>query len=92
MITGRLIMDYAVDGVAARTKVSEVMTKLILEAYAPSYASDTPVEDIVNQFISSRINRVLIAEDGKVVGLISRLDIICELDRIYSWYIAGAEA
>lgn len=92
MITGRLIMDYAVDGVAARTKVSEAMTKLILEAYAPGFAPDTLVEEIVNQFLSSRINRVLIVEDSKVVGIISRIDIICELDRIYSRYIAGAEA
>ena len=80
MVTGRL------SGEAARTRVSEVMSKQ-MEIQGPTYAPDTAVEELVNHFATSRINRVLIVEDGKVVGIISRLDIICELDRIYGKFV-----
>lgn len=86
MVTGRLIMNFAISGNAVRTRVAEVMSKQ-LEIYGPTYSLDTPVEELVNHFAASRINRVLIVEDGRVVGIISRLDIICELDRIYSRFI-----
>ena len=86
MVTGRLIMNFAVSGEAARTRVSEVMSKQ-MEIQGPTYAPDTAVEELVNHFATSRINRVLIVEDGKVVGIISRLDIICELDRIYGKFV-----
>ena len=91
MVTGRLIMNFPIDGVAARTVVSEVMTKQ-MENCCPTYAPETPDEKIMNDFAASRINRALVVDDGKVVGIISRLDIIGELDRIYSRYVAGAEA
>lgn len=86
MITGRLIMNDAVSGNAARTRVSEVMSRQ-LEIYGPTYAPDTAVDELVNHFAASRINRVLIIEDGKVIGIISRIDIISELNRIYSRFV-----
>lgn len=86
MITGRLIMNDAVSGEAARTRVSEVMSRQ-LEIYGLTYAPDTAVDELVNHFATSRINRVLIIEDGKVIGIISRIDIISELDRIYSRFV-----
>ena len=85
MVTGRLIMNDATSGNAARTRVEEVMSKQ--EIYGPTYGPDTEVEELVNRFAASRINRVLIVEDGWVVGIISRIDIICELDRIYSRFV-----
>jgi len=86
MVTGRLIMNFAVSGEAARTRVSEVMSKQ-LEIYGPTYAPDIAADELVNRFATSRINRVLIVEDGRVVGIISRIDIICELDQIYSRFV-----
>ena len=82
MVTGRLIMNFAISGEVARTRVSEVMSKQ-LEIYGPTYAPDTPVGELVDHFAASRINRVLIIEHGKVVGIISRFDIIREIERIY---------
>ena len=86
MITGRLIMNFAVSGEAARTRVSEVMSKQ-LEIYGPTFDPDTAVDKLVNHFATSRINRVLIIEDGWVVGIISRIDIIWELNRIYNRFV-----
>ena len=86
MITGRLIINLPIDGVSARTVVSQVMTKQ-MENYCPTYAPETPAEKIMNDFAYSRINRALVVDDGKVVGIISRQDIIGELDRIYSQFV-----
>jgi len=86
MVTGRLLMNMAVSGNAARTKVSEAMSKQ-MDIYGPVYAPATPVEEIVNHFAATRINRILVVEDGKVVGIISRLDIMRELDRIYGDFV-----
>jgi CBS domain-containing protein len=83
MITGRLIMNNAISGNARSTNVAEVMSK-DLETYGPVYSLNTAVEEIVNRFAASRINRILILEYGKVVGIISRIDIMREIDRIYS--------
>jgi CBS domain-containing protein len=83
MVTGRLIMNNAISGNAGSTSVAEVMSP-DLEIYGPVYSPHTPIEEIVNRFATSRINRILIVEYGRVVGIISRNDIICEIDRIYS--------
>ena len=88
MVTGRLVMNPAMSGNAKRTKVSEVMTKQI-ETVGPACGTDTPVDEIVNTFASSRINRILVMDDGRVLGTISRLDIICELDKIYSYFVSN---
>ena len=53
MVTGRLIMNFAIRGNAARTRVSEVMPKQ-MEIYGPTYNPDTPVEELVNHFATSR--------------------------------------
>jgi len=71
--------------------VAEAMSKQ-LEIYGPTNALDTEVDELVSQFLYSLINQVLIVEDSKVVGIISRIDIICEVDRIYSRFVEGAEA
>ena len=86
MVTGRLLMNTAVSGNAARTRVSETMSKQ-MDIYGPEYAPTAPVEEIVNHFAATRINRVLVVEDGKVIGVICRLEIMRELDRIYGGFV-----
>jgi len=86
MVTIRLLMNIAIDGNAARTKVSEVMSKDAV--YGPIYDLDTPVEELVNNFAGSRINRVLIVENKKIVGVICRLEILHELNRIYNSFVS----
>jgi tRNA nucleotidyltransferase (CCA-adding enzyme) len=86
MVTGRLLMITAVSGNAARTRVSEAMSSQ-MDIYGPVYAPTAPVEEIVNHFATTRINRVLVVEDGKAVGIICRLEIIRELDQIYGRFV-----
>ena len=82
MVTNRLIMHFAVSGNAVRNRVADVMSKQ-LEIYGPTYSPDTPIGELVEHFAASRINRVLIIEKGRVIGIISRSDIIGEVERIY---------
>ena len=86
IVTEHDVMNFALSGDAASTRASEVMTKQV-ETYAP----DTVVAEIVNHFAARRIRRVPVVKDGKVVGIISRRDIIREMDRIYSRLVAREE-
>jgi CBS domain-containing protein len=56
MVTNRLIMHFAVSGNAVRTRVADVMSKQ-LEIYGPTYSLDTPIGELVEHFVASRINR-----------------------------------
>jgi CBS domain-containing protein len=86
IITEHDVMNFALSGDAASTRASEVMTKKV-ETYTP----DTLVVEIVNHFASQQIRRVPVVENGKVVGIISRRDIVREMDRIYSRLVAREE-
>jgi CBS domain-containing protein len=83
IITEHDLMNFALSGDAADTRVSEVMTTKV-ETYSP----DTLVVEVLNYFAARRIRRIPIVEDGKVVGIISRRDILRELNRIYSRLMA----
>ena len=86
IITEHDVMNFALSGDAASTRASEVMTKKV-ETYTP----DTLVVEIVNHFAAHQIRRVPVVENGKVVGIISRRDIVREMDRIYSRLVAREE-
>lgn len=86
IVTEHDVMNFALSGDAASTRASEVMTKKV-ETYTP----DTLVVEIVNHFASQQIRRVPVVENGKVVGIISRRDIVREMDRIYSRLVAREE-
>jgi CBS domain-containing protein len=86
IVTEHDVMNFALSGDAASTRASEVMTKKV-ETYTP----DILVAEIVNHFAAHKIRRVPVVEDGKVVGIISRRDIVREMDRIYSRLVAREE-
>ena len=86
IITEHDVVNFIISGNAADTKASEVMTKTV-ETYVP----DTPFEEIVNHFAAHRIRRVPVVEGEKVVGIISRRDIIVEMNRIYDRLVMRAE-
>jgi len=83
IVTEHDIMNFAMSGDAADTKASEVMT-----ANVETYSPDIPVADIINHFAVRRIRRVPVVEGGKVVGIVSRRDIVREMDKIYSKLVA----
>jgi len=83
IITEHDLVNFAISGDAADTRVLEVMTTSV-EKYSP----DTLVVEVINYFAAHRIRRVPVVENGKVVGIISRRDILREMNRIYSGLVA----
>ncbi|MFC2047494.1 HPP family protein [Chloroflexota bacterium] len=79
IITEHDILNFAISGDAADTLVSEVMTMNV-----EKYSSDTLVVEVINYFAAHRTRRVPVVENGKVIGIISRRDILREMNRIYS--------
>ena len=78
IITEHDVVNFLISGDAADTRVSDVMTKNV-----DTYNPDTPFEEIVSHFAAYRNRRVPVVENGKVLGIISRRDIIIEMNRIY---------
>lgn len=56
---------------ATAARVSEVMTKDVI-----TVSEDTPVQDVATILVEHRINRLPVVRDGKLVGLITRDDVI----------------
>jgi len=81
IITEHDVVNFTLSGNAADTKAREVMTKRV-ETCTP----DTLFVEIVNNFASKQIRRIPAVENGKVVGIVSRRDIIREMDRTYSQF------
>lgn len=55
----------------AAYKVSEVMTKKVI-----TVEQDEKIEEIATLMTTKRINRIPIVDNGKIVGIVSRRDII----------------
>jgi CBS domain-containing protein len=75
------LVNMAFSGNAADTRVEEVMTKDVT-AFPP----DADIAELVNCFSSRRLRRVPIVANGKVVGIVSRRDILREMLRRYERY------
>ncbi|MFC1893472.1 HPP family protein [Chloroflexota bacterium] len=84
VVTEHDVINFALSGDAADTRASEVMTTNV-----ETYSLDTKVVEIINRFASHRIRRVPVVDGRKVVGIISRRDIVREMDRIYSKLVAS---
>ena len=76
IITEKDILNYAYAFVAnlQNTKVKEAMTKKVV-----SFTSDTDIGEISQCFSKSDIRRVPIIDEGRLVGIISRKDLIHSL-------------
>ncbi len=81
IITEHDIVNFMISGDAFDTTAEEVMAKQV-ETFTP----DILVAEIINHFASHRIRRVPVLENGRVIGIISRRDIIRDMDRIYSQF------
>ena len=81
IITEYDIMNLAFSGNAAETIAAEVMSRDVV-----TFTPDTDIETLVNFCAKRRMHRVPIIAGKKVVGIVSRRDILREMDRIYSQY------
>lgn len=71
IISEKDILNFAFSGNLNNTKVSEAMTKNV-----KSFPPDTNVDLIALDISHHQFRRVPIVEEGKVVGIVSRRDII----------------
>lgn len=81
IITEYDIMNFAFSGTAAETTVEEVMIRDVV-----TFAPDADITALVNFCAKRRMHRVPVVEGKKIVGVVSRRDILREMDRLYSQY------
>ncbi len=73
------LVNLTFDGNAGDTIVEEVMVTDIV-----SFSPDTQLADLVQSFSKKHLRRVPIIDKGKVVGIVSRRDILREMLRRYN--------
>lgn len=73
------ILNFALSGNAGMTSVSEVMSTDTV-----TFPPDTGIEQAINTFAEKRIRRVPVVSEGKVVGIVSRRDILREILGMYN--------
>jgi CBS domain-containing protein len=81
IITEHDIMNFALSGNAADTTVEEAMTRQVV-VFSPG----VDVATLVNALGTGHIRRVPIVDGGKLVGVVSRRDILREMVAMYSRY------
>jgi len=78
VITEYDLINFALSGEADRTTVGESMSTNLM-----TFAPDDDLETIVNTCVTRRLHRAPVVESGKLVGIISRRDILREMLTIY---------
>jgi CBS-domain-containing membrane protein len=73
------LVNLTFDGNAADTTVGEVMVTNII-----SFSPSTELADLIQTFSQKHLRRVPIIDKGKVVGIVSRRDILREMLRRYN--------
>ncbi len=81
IITEYDIMNFALSGNAADTRVEEAMSPKVI-ALQP----DMDAAAVIDLMTSRRIHRVPVVKDGKLQGIISRRDILREMAFMYTRY------
>jgi len=73
------LVNLTFDGNARDTTVEEIMVTDIV-----SFSPDTQLAELVQTFSKKHLRRVPIVDKGKVVGIVSRRDILREMLRRYN--------
>ncbi|MDP8217181.1 MAG: CBS domain-containing protein [Candidatus Theseobacter exili] len=81
IITEYDVLKFSFSGYAKDTTVDKAMTTKVV-----SFPMDADIETLISCFASTRVRRVPIVENDKVIGLVSRRDILRELEKVYSKY------
>ncbi len=75
------VLNFALSGDADDTAVSEAMTRDVV-----GFPPETPIPALVECFTERRIRRAPIVAEGRVVGIVSRRDILREMMFLYARY------
>lgn len=81
IITEHDILNFAFSGQAADTRVEEAMSQPVI-----SLPPDAELATVVNCLSNRHIRRVPIVDGEKVVGIVSRRDILREMLYLYERY------
>lgn len=81
IITQYDVMNFALSGNAADTHVHEAMSDKII-----SMSPDADLNEVMQLLVSRRLHRVPIVREQKVVGMVSRRDVLREMLFMYSKY------
>src|SRR4030066_721550 len=73
------LVNLTFDGNAADTTVEEIMVTDIV-----SFSPNTQLAELVQTFSKRHLRRVPIIDEGKIVGIVSRRDILREMLRRYN--------
>ncbi len=79
MVTEHDVMNFAFSGTASEATVADAMTKDVI-AFSP----EDDIKKIADAFLRKRIRRIPIVEGKKIVGIVSRREILREIARWYS--------
>jgi CBS domain-containing protein len=71
MITEYALLALVYDKNVLHDRVGQFMTRQLL-----SVEFDTPITEIANQFILHRVRRLPVTRGGRLVGLVSRSDVL----------------
>ena len=78
IVTEYDIMNFALSGNAADTRVEEAMSRKVVMLHP-----DMDAAAVIELMTSRRIHRVPVVKDGKLQGIISRRDILREMAFMY---------
>ena len=81
IITEHDIMNLALSGNAADTRVEEAMTAPVV-----SLPPEADLGTLIDCLSSRRLRRVPIVRDGRVIGIVSRRDVLREMLFMYAKY------
>jgi CBS domain-containing protein len=73
------VINFVLSGDAADSRVEEAMTTDVV-----TFAPDTPCPVIANCFAKERLRRVPIVENGRLVGVVSRRDLLRQMLVLYT--------
>lgn len=81
IITEHDVLNFALSGNAAETRVDEAMTDEVI-----TIAPDMGVVPVMELLTTRHLRRVPVVQDGKVVGIVSRRDVLREMLFMYSQF------
>jgi CBS domain-containing protein len=64
-------LDYVPAKEHSQIRVQEIMTPIVLDVN-----EDTPVREVAEKMVDARVHRLFVTREGKVVGIISALDLL----------------
>ncbi|MBI3928065.1 MAG: CBS domain-containing protein [Armatimonadetes bacterium] len=70
-------IDQRIGGLHEMLTVADVMTRMPLDV-----SEDTTVKELARRMLDFRVHRIMVTREGKVVGLVTALDLVRVLDEL----------